>query len=180
MKKTILKSLAGLFTILLMVSCSTEETSVMPDENAAVTTSAAPSSNQLTARGSFWSGKIAEIDANGNAQFVINPQLIIDDFEAQLRDKGAFTDLTSVVIEKQAADNDPSDVGYIVIATDGNGFSMGTILERTGYSLSDGDGTTVGCRGCVDGCNLRYLLVDGHKFPYCREGNCGADCVRED
>jgi len=179
MKKTILKSLAGLFAILLMVSCSTEETSVMPDENA-VATPATTSSNQITARGSFWNGVIAEIDDNGNAQFVINPQLIIDDFEAQLRDKGAFTDLTSIIVEKQAADNNASDVGYIVIATDGKGFSIGTMLARSGKDLSSDDGTTVGCRGCSDGCNLRYLLVDGHKFPYCREGDCGADCVKEE
>jgi hypothetical protein len=186
MKKTILKSLAGLFAILLMVSCSTEESSsVMPETNAAATTLS-------TARGgSFLNGIIGVLNADGTTTITADEALVKRNFEAELLEMGIDTQINYIAIEKRNAVNDPNDIAYIFLGSDGNGTSIGYMTTLAGgaggvsnggnFSLDDGDDSKpVSCRGCPTGCTLSYLIVQGHKFPYCNEGNCGIDCVKRE
>lgn len=180
MKKIILKSLACLFALALMVSCSNDETDTVVPKSSAAATAVTPS----TARGSFWDGTLGVLDSNGNPQLTVDPSLVIADFEATLQKEGNDTDLITVSIEKKYPTNSTSlDPGYMLIGSDGKGTSIGLMLTLAGtsFTLGGGDETTsVSCRGCATGCNLSFLLVDGHKYPYCNENGCGEFCTKSE
>ncbi|TRW26407.1 hypothetical protein FMM05_03235 [Flavobacterium zepuense] len=186
MKKNLLKTLACAFAIALMASCSTEETdTIVPQspQSTSVKDSGTDGVTPSTARGDVWAGTIATIDANGNVTFSVDPELLIDDLNVSLRQQGVQAEVTTVAIEEKTATNDPSVKAYMVIGSDGNGTSIGVLLQRGGSSLSvdseEGD-KNVSCRGCATGCNMSFLIVSGHKYPYCNENGCGAFCERKE
>ena len=186
MKKNLLKSIACAFAVVLMASCSTEETDTIVPQNpqaSSVKDSGTDGVTPSTARGSVWAGTIATLDAAGNATFTVDPELIIDDFNVSLRAQGVQAQVTTVAIEEKTATNDPTVKAYMVIGSDGNGTSIGAMLQRGGNGLSldsEAGDKNVSCRGCATGCNMSFLIVSGHKYPYCNENGCGAFCERRE
>jgi len=182
MKNNLLKTFACAFAVVLMASCSTEETdTIMPQ--ASVKDQGANGGTPSTARGSIWAGTLATIDAAGHITFVVDPELIIDDFNVSLREQGVPTQVTTVAIHEKIASNDPNVKAYMLIGSDNNGTSIGVMLQRGGYDISvdteDGD-KNVSCRGCATGCNMSFLIVSGHKYPVCNTNGCGAFCERRE
>lgn len=181
MKTILLKGFTCLCLLATLASCTNDET-LMPDPAAAAV--AVPETEGATAaRGDVWSGTLAIMNADGKPEFVVDQQLLIADLENILALEGNNVKLTTLVIEKKLATNDLSDEAYMLVGYDGAGTSIGVMLEYAANDFSLGSGTaplTVSCRGCASGCNLSFLKVDGHKFPYCNENGCGVYCSKSE
>lgn len=180
-KKTFFKSIFSLFLLVAVVIACSDDTAMheLNNENNTNTTQA-----EFEARGSYWDGIIAYDRGNGNYEFAVDPQLLMDDMEDSLADKGITTTLLSLTIVEKTATNDPNNHGHMLIGTDHAGVSIGYILElensafRIGKSLGSGTDKGISCKGCTDGCNIMYFThADGTKSPYCNENGCSTyDC----
>jgi len=186
MKKNLLKSIACAFAVVLMASCSIEETDTIVPQNPQASSVKDPGTDGATpstARGDIWAGTIATIDAGGNITFTVDTDLIIDDFNVSLRAQGIQTQVTTLNIEKKFATNEPSVEAYMLIGSDTKGTSIGVMLQRGGSNFNldtEAGDKNVSCRGCATGCNMSFLIVSGHRYPYCNENGCGAFCERRE
>ena len=179
MKKDTLKQIQ-LFLLLLLVtvSCSTEDTATSSGEmnmkNNDVATAAAEQS-------SYWYGPIAE-EKDGKYIFIVDTQLIKNDLEVVLNDMGFQTTIQELSIVDKVAHNDPSSITPFLIGRDNNGVTIARMLERVHYNLQVqrndlGMMVNITCTGCIDGCNIDYLNINGKSVPYCNENGCSKyDC----
>lgn len=180
MKKIILKTVLCLSVLFLSVACSNESENAI-DMNSKATEEAITTK---AAKESTWAGELGRDRGNGNYEITADQDELKKDLEAVLAEQGKYVTLTSIIIEKLYADNDPTMYGYMLKAIDGKGTSIGTPLAKSGdifrsnFGIYPTQGTTTTCTGCTDGCFLRYLNVDGHSYPYCQEGVCGVLCIK--
>lgn len=168
-----LRNFIGFSMLLLsLVSCNTDETSTADIEQK----------NLSGLKSGNWDGVIATELKSGGFEFNVAPEVLMHDLEVHLSQNGDDVDLQSISIERKAATNDPKEFGYMLIATDGNGVSVGIMLVRDetkdgGRDFStDPDPSTITCRGCATGCNLEHLNMPGGKVPYCNSNGCGDFC----
>ncbi|MFL9843063.1 hypothetical protein [Flavobacterium rhizosphaerae] len=175
MKNTI-KTFIGLFLLCLAFSCSNDT------ENLVLEESTTKDSTPQAERGSYWDGIIATDKTGGGYTFVADTLLIKSDLEQMLRTGGVTTTLQTLSIAEKTADNDPADLGYMLIGSDNNGVSIGVMLARSGrnFIVEAGTVSSVACIGCTWGCNLSYLKFDGHKYAYCNANGCGANCYKSE
>ena len=179
MKKGTLKQVQLLLLLLLVtVSCSTEDTTISSGErnlkNNDVATAAAEQS-------SYWDGAIAE-EKNGDYTFIADTLLIKNDLEVVLHDMGFQTNLQELAIVDKVATNDSSSITPFLIGKDNNGITIARVLEKRGATLyvertDSGFMVNITCTGCIDGCNIDYLNINGKSVPYCNENGCSKyDC----
>lgn len=173
MKNTLLKSLSCLFILTVsLVACTEDSTSREFNETQ--------KELQTAARGDYWQGIIGYDMGHGVYQLDVDPQLLMNDLEDILTKEGNATTLTAIEIVEKTASNDPADTGYMLIANDGAGKSIGVMLEKKNmaFRLSENleNPKTISCSGCTDGCFLQYFNIDGKKVPYCNSAGCGYDC----
>jgi hypothetical protein len=187
MKKNLLKTSAFFVLVALMASCNSDEATI--NTTAIVPQIEASADTPSTARGTFWSAAIGEINPDGSATITADTVTITADLEEILDSEGNTTTLTAVKIIKKVNVNDASNATYALVGTNSTGISIGVfLLANNGYVyLDDGYGNTGGneiysttCRGCADGCNLMYITVGGKKVFYCDENVCGNFCSKNE
>jgi hypothetical protein len=172
MKKYLRGLLAFTFASAMLTSCNTEDTSM-----ADVSTK-----SPVGLKSGNWDGVIATENPDGTFEFKVDKELLMRDLEVQLSDQGdEGVDLQTITIQKKAAANDAKEMGYMLIASDGQGVSIGLMLTQSktkdDYDLgTDPDPSTITCRGCATGCNLEHLNMPGGKVPYCNTNGCGDFC----
>ncbi|AWH84991.1 hypothetical protein HYN59_07570 [Flavobacterium album] len=174
MKSNLLKIGACLLFVATIAACSS-------DSDINLTDAATP---ERANRASFWDGEIGVEKTTGELEITADKSAIIANFEDILQKEGNPTTLTSLVIVKKPALNDPSNVGHMLIGADGRNTSIGVMLIRDGSGslkldkLSSEVIKTTSCRGCASGCNLEYLYVNGKKVAICNENGCISDCTK--
>lgn len=182
MKKNLLTTAFAVLLAILMGSCSSDETLVQN-----TTQSAAANNSSLTARGSFWGGRLAVVNSDGSTTFTVDPNSIKADLEELMANNNQATTLQTVFITKKININDSNDSTYVLIGGDNVGTSIGVMLSQSNGGLyfesSDGlgfegslSGTT--CRGCSFGCFLEYVKIQGKKAFYCDSAGCGEFCTK--
>ncbi|MFP9112629.1 hypothetical protein ACLI1A_01720 [Flavobacterium sp. RHBU_3] len=178
MKKNLLTTAFVLLLVAFVGSCSSDETLVQDTSN----------DSSLTARGSFWGGKLANVNSDGTTTFTVDPSSIKADLEELMASNNQATTLQTVFITKKVNVNDSNDFTYALIGSDNVGTSIGVMLSESGGGLyfqgSDGlgfqgslSGTT--CRGCSFGCFLEYVMIQGKKAFYCNSAGCGEFCEKK-
>lgn len=182
MKNSLLK-LASLFTIILTATACSNDATIQDEPSSANVLSEESQYNEKS-REYYWQGTIGEV-IDGNFVITADEALLKADLEEVLANEGRPTTLQELYIEGQVADNDPLDKGYFLLGVDKAGITIGLMLERTGSAFQlmtdNGFTNTVTCEGCVSGCNLRYLNIDGKKVPYCQENGCSEyDCSKSE
>ncbi|MBF01164.1 hypothetical protein [Flavobacterium coralii] len=184
MKNYLLKTTAFFAVALTATGCSNDatvsdmymnnSTSVLSDEQVA----------EDMNRAYYWQSEIGE-EVNGEYIITADVNLLKADLEAVLANEGRPTTLQDVFITGMIADNDPTDKGFFLIGSDKNGQTISLQLEKvdTKFILYSDNGfvKTVSCDGCVSGCNLSYLLINGKRVAYCQENGCSEyDCSKSE
>ena len=173
--------------VVLGASCSTEEASISNPENTPQIEASAPVAS--TARGTFWSSAIAEVNADGSATIVADEAILTADLESVLDSEGNTATLTSLKVVKKVNVNNSQDATYALVGSNSAGISIGVFLVAVnGYLYLDGGYGYTGdnevfsttCRGCADGCNLMYISLGGKKVFYCEENACGNFCSKNE
>lgn len=180
MKRIILNCAACLLLITAIVACSSESTVDLTTDTTAV----AP---ERESRSNAWDGIIGEDKGNDVYEITADKQALLADLQANIDKETAGSPVTleTLDIVKKNALNDSGDTGYMLIATDNRGVSIGVMLSKQigSFKLDNNQfqaPTTVSCWGCTHGCNLQYLYIDGKKIPICNENGCGSDCVKKE
>lgn len=179
MKKSTLKQLQ-LFLLLLLVavSCSTEDTKT-PSEEANLKNNDVATA--VAQQGSYWNGPIAE-EKNGQYIFIVDTLLIKSDLEVVLNDMGFQTSIQELDIVDKVATNDSLSKTPFLIGKDNNGVTIARMLKKVNYNLQVQRNdlnmmVNITCTGCIDGCNIDYLHINGKSVPYCNENGCSRyDC----
>ena len=181
MKKLIFSGIAFL-ALALIVSCSqdTEMSNVAADEIESPYY-AAP---EYLSRASYWDGVIGE-EVNGQYVITADTLAIKADFEEVLANQGRATTLQEIFIEGQTAVNDPTSKAYFLMGIDKNGITIATMLEKQDFKFflrtDNGFAKTVTCEGCLTGCNLAYMVINGKSVPYCNENGCSTyNCTKSE
>lgn len=173
--------------VLAASSCSNDEASINNPENV-IPIEHSPSVAS-TARGTFWSAAIGEINPDGSATIIADIATITADLEEILDSEGNTTTLEAVKIVKKVNENDSSNTTYALIGSNAAGISIGVFLVANNQYLylDDGYGTvsdneifSTTCRGCANGCNLMYVTIGGKKVFYCDENVCGNFCSKNE
>lgn len=177
-------TLSAAFVLVLFaiafVGCS-EDNVPLDTENSA--SAATPSS--MFMRGSLWAGEIGHYDeATGACTITGDKEAYKEAFMGILREQG-YTDVVieSLEILEKTSFTDPNDKGYMMVASDNKGTSIGVVLDRRSLSLVMEDPSAVSfttCRGCATGCNLQFITVNGKKVPFCNENGCVYDCEKSE
>jgi hypothetical protein len=175
MKKHILKLSVFFLFAALLTSCNAEDTVL---EDATV---------HSAKRGGFWDGIIGVDNGGGNYQITADASLLLASLEEQLLEDGDTVSLQTIDIQKRTAANDANDTGYLLIAGDKAGTSIGVMLTLGANStfkvaanpgvVGFEDPKSISCRGCESGCNLEYFNMPGGKVPYCNTNGCGDYCT---
>lgn len=184
MKKIILPTLSCLFFLGMITGCSNETSTAMQEQE--LQNENVSDGLGFTFRGgSIWDGEIGISHGNGSYEITADETVLLETMGTLLKDMDIETTLVTIEISEKAALNDPLDKGYLLIAGDNAGVSIGVMLELTNNQLMlasrdrDLSGAT-SCVGCAQGCNLSYLLIDGKKVPYCNENGCIYDCTQKE
>ena len=176
MKKITLICLFSFLLIGIMAACSSEA------ENEDVLLQQQDELVQLMRRGTIWDGLIG-VDDGANGYVIVADTLSLKaDLEDQLRIEGNPTKLSTIAIVAKNAVNDPADTGYMLIAADSAGQSIGVFLRLTNsrFYLDNEVMTSTSCKGCATGCNLEYLNIEGKKVAYCNENGCIYNCTKSE
>lgn len=179
MKRILLQSLSLLLVILTATSCS-EENEPVQMNNA--------SEAALKSGSDVWSGVIG-VEKSGVYEIVADRAALIADLESILLKEEGNIKLTSLEIVEKIAENDPKDIGYMIIGSNGDGVSIGIMMAKI-YSLphnsnifildSSSSFRSTSCWGCSRGCFLKYYNIEGERVPYCDEGVCGNFCTKKE
>lgn len=179
MKKATFKQIQLLLLLLLVtVSCSTDDATTSSGERNLKNNDVATAATQ---QGSYWDGPIAE-EKNGHYTFTVDTLLIKNDLEVVLNDMGFQTSIQELAIVDKIATNDSLNTIPFLIGKDNNGVTIARMLEKVNYNLQVqrndlGMMVNITCTGCIDGCNIDYLNINGKSVPYCNENGCSRyDC----
>lgn len=175
--KTFLKTLACSVTMLFAVSCSNDNNDAAVAFNQKNLDAAADATAV-----SVWDGEIGAL-RNGIYVITADEAQLMAELQDTLNKKGNKELLETLEILEKHDVNNPSDTAYMLIASNSKGTSIGVLLKAAGSSQSlqlDNDlgFKATSCTGCVSGCNLSYLKIDGKNVPYCNENGCIYDCTQ--
>jgi hypothetical protein len=176
MKKILLQSVLFL-SVLVAASCSSEENTT--DFNDAAVNTASEDINGLAAKSSIWDGEIG-VDDKGTFVITANESILLADMQDVLKKQGNPAILETIEIVEKIVINNPSEKGYMIVASDKVGTSVGVpLLKSTNiFRLDRTFRNATTCTGCAQGCNLSYLNIDGKRIPYCNENGCTYNCTK--
>jgi hypothetical protein len=184
MKNSLLKATAFIAATLVVTGCSndTNDAGINSGNSAAVLSEEQVAEDMN--RAYYWQTDIGQ-EVDGEYIITADVNLLKADLEEVLANEGRATTLQDIFITGMVADNDPTDKGYFLIGSDKNGQTISLQLEKqdTKFILYNDNGfvKTVSCDGCVSGCNLSYLLINGKRVAYCQENGCSEyDCSKSE
>ena len=179
-------TLSAAFVLLLsaiaFVGCSEDNT---PLDTESASAAASNPSSSMFMRGSLWAGEVGQYDELTNTYIITgDKEGYKEAFMFVLRDQG-YEDVVieSLEILEKTSFNYPDDKGYMLVASDNKGTSIGVNLDRRSLSFVMEDPNAVSyttCRGCATGCNLQFITVNGKKVPFCNENGCVYDCEKSE
>lgn len=178
MKKIILTSIYSLLLAVVFTGCSSDANSPQDFNNEEANSATLEDEN----RGAHWNGVIG-IAQNGTFEITADATLLKRDLEDILKMQGYGTTLTGLEIVEKTASNDPSNIGYFLVGSNGAGTSIGVLLARESNTFVLDKSSIVkaiSCRGCHDGCNLSYVTMAGKKVAYCNENGCVYHCEKNE
>lgn len=180
MKQLLLKSITCITFFAALASCS-------PESDVDLTTDTAATTPERQSRGSVWDGEIG-VDHDSIFEITADKNLLIEDLQ-NIADKQGGFELVTIEILKKEALNNVYETGFMLVATDDTGYSIGVMLNRTpnglfvvdrGFGELTPNPVAISCEGCATGCNLQYLYIEGKRYPICNENGCGSDCKKSE
>lgn len=180
MKRRLLKTTMAICILALTTSC-TEDAANDYKNSESTNIDGDYTAFEKSSRPDYWDGVIGE-DINGTYVITIDETLVKKDLEEALKRTGKTTTLQTVEIVSKTASNDGSDIAFFLIGYDNKGITISLMLDKRNNTFllynNNGFVKTVTCEGCISGCNLQYLKVNGQRVAYCNENGCVYDCSK--
>lgn len=181
MKRKLLNTTAIICFLGVLIGCTEDAATDSINDNATEFNTNNAAAYEKSSRPDYWDGVIGE-EVGGDYIITVDEELIKKDFEDALMRANKTTTIENVAIVAKTASNDDNDKAHFLIGTDNKGLTIGLMLSKTGSSFilfkDNGFVKTVTCEGCISGCNLQYLTVNGQRVAYCNENGCVYNCSK--